>query len=104
MEENGYRICDAESDSTSSITVDRGSIIPLPTSLPDRNIKAVEFPPKTRVLSLFPESNDSWTSVFYEADVVKPPSETGSYYKLKFLDDSGKSRDIPPKHIVELPR
>ncbi|KAH0804364.1 uncharacterized protein GO595_003194 [Histomonas meleagridis] len=58
MEENGYRICDAESDSTSSITVDRNNVIPLPTSLPDRNIKAVEFPPKNA--RTFAVSREQW--------------------------------------------
>jgi hypothetical protein len=95
----GYLVCDAEGDPGTAFHADLTYIVPLPTSLPDRQTKATEFPAGARVLALWPE-NGVWTSVFYEATVLKPPSDTGNGYRLKF-DGVGKPITIPQSFVID---
>lgn len=99
-----YMICDAESETGTAWEVDSKEVYPLPTSLPNRRTKYAEYPPGTRVLALWPEGSDTWTSVFYMADVVKPPSESGDdCYRLKFVEDADKTKSVPPNYIIRAP-
>jgi hypothetical protein len=96
---DGYLVCDAESHPGTGFHADLAVIVPLPTSLPDKKTKATEFAAGARVLALWPEDG-LWTSVFYEATVLKPPSDTGDGYKLKF-DGFGKPITIPQSFVID---
>lgn len=99
-----YMICDAESETGAAWEVDASEVYPLPTSLPNRRTKYAEYPTGTRVLALWPEGADAWTSVFYMADVIKPPSESGDdCYRLKFVEDADKTKSVPPNYIIRAP-
>ena len=98
-----YIIADVmEADQSVNFQIDRSKVIPMPTSLPDRKTKATEYPPGTKVLSLWPVES-TWTSVFYVASVVKSPSETGRAYKLKFDGDNEKPTFVPEKYVILRP-
>jgi SAGA-associated factor 29 len=76
-------------------------VLPLPTSLPNRLTETTEFPPQSTVLALWPE-DDSWTTAFYRATVLKPPSENRSCYRLRF-ELITKPMDVPPGYVIGYP-
>jgi len=96
----GYMLCDAEGESLASFRVGCGDAIPLPTSLPMYHTCHVEHGAGARVLALWPEGS-LWTSVFYEAEVCRPPSATGNAYTLRFLQDGiMRPHRIPAKYVI----
>lgn len=82
FEDDNYIICDADNDNPQKKTVSRNDFIPLPKSLPDRNIPHAEFASGSKVLALWPNDNDEWTSAFYPAIVTSSASDTE--YTLQF--------------------
>ncbi|KAK8838695.1 hypothetical protein M9Y10_032734 [Tritrichomonas musculus] len=101
--ENQYIIADATlADPSINFKINQDEVIPMPTTLPDIKTKGTEYPSGAKVLSLWPEEN-VWTSVFYQASVVKSPSETGTFYKLIFDGDSDKSTFVPEKFVIPQP-
>ena len=105
INENSYELCDADpNEDAPTFTVSHETVIPLPTSLPDRRTKYAEYAANTEVLALWLEGSE-WTSVFYKARVVKPPSETGDVYRLKFIEDTGdRAKTVPPNFVIPFPR
>ena len=105
VDEDSYELCDVDpSETVSNFSVKHSDVIPLPTCLPDRRTKFAEYPVNSEVMALWPDGN-GWTSVFYKARVIKPPSETGDGYRLKFLEDSGeKAKGVPPNFVIPLPQ
>lgn len=95
-----YLVVDADSQEPTIIEKEKSECFPLPTSLPDRSTTQVEYPVGTKVLALYPMNDDDWTSVFYRATVVQPPSKRSSGYGLKFEDDKFDQVDVPVQFIT----
>ena len=104
VDDTTYDLRDAVSSEDSNVyTAKHSDVIPLPTSLPDRRTRFAEYAAGQEVLALWLDG-DVWTSVFYKAVVVKPPSETGDDYRLKYLEDSGdKLKSVPASYVVRAP-
>ena len=73
-----YSVCDAapEGDEVVSIEIEAFKVIPLPTTVPARRSKATTYQINSRVLALWPDENNSWTSVFYFATVMTQPNNS----------------------------
>ncbi|OHS97136.1 hypothetical protein TRFO_36719 [Tritrichomonas foetus] len=102
IQDTKYIIADATLDQAVGFPVEQNEVIPMPTTLPDRKTKITEYPPGTKVLSLWPVES-TWTSVFYVASVIKGPSETGRCYRLKFYEAEDKSTFVPEKYVIPHP-
>lgn len=100
QKEGKYLVVDADSQEPVIVEKDRSECFPLPTSLPDRSTTQVEYPVGTKVLALYPDNENDWSSVFYPATVVQPPSKRSSGYGLKFEDDKFDQIDVPIQFIT----
>lgn len=100
-----YRVCDAdpEADDVVLIIVEASKVMPLPTTVPARRSKATTYQIGARVLALWPEENNSWTSVFYNATVMQQPTNSPGSYTLQFDGDPPLLADVPEKFIVAAP-
>ena len=100
-----YIICDADADDPVPIKKDKSLLIQLPTSLPRTKNARLAYPVGTNVLSLWPVSDDDWTSAFYAATVAKVPSKDGTVYELKFENDGTYDKvSVPENFVVAMPK
>lgn len=83
----------------------RSDITPLPLYTPIKPDPKAEFPAGKKVLALYPNDSDNWTSIFYPAKVLKPPSKfKKEFYSLEFDNDSETGAlKIPEKFVVRIP-
>ena len=95
-----YFICDADADDPIPIKKEKSMLIQLPTSLPRTKNPKLEYPIGSTVLSLWPVSEDDWTSAFYPAIVTKLPSKDGTMYELKFENDGTYDKVMVPENFV----
>jgi len=101
---NSYTIVDCDTDKPSPISLPKESVIPLPTSIPDRSNSYVEYVIGTKVLSLYPAGDDEWTSVFYPATVIQPPSKRECGYGLQFAEDNEFDWiSVPEQFVIPFP-
>ncbi|KAK8852797.1 hypothetical protein M9Y10_017787 [Tritrichomonas musculus] len=100
-----YSVCDAapEGDDVVEIEIDASKVMPLPTTVPARRSKATTYPVNARVLALWPDENNCWTSVFYLATVMTQPSTSPGLYNLQFDGEPPLFADVPEKFIVAAP-
>ena len=99
-----YHVCDADPEATevSEIIISADLVIPMPTSSPARRTKATTYAPKTRVYSLWPDEQGGWTTVFYPATVVQPPTTLPAWYLLSFDGDPPINASVPEKFVVPM--
>ena len=100
-----YLICDADADDPKPIKKSREELIQLPTSLPKVKSPKLEYPVGSNVLSLWPMSEEDWTSAFYPATVIQGPSKRGKQYNLKFENDGTYEWvEIPENFVIPMPK
>ena len=98
-----YALYDADSATSPPFEVEKDKVIPCPTTLPAQKRKNAEFKVGTTVLSVWATKEGQWTSVFYPATVLSPPSVLGKSYKLQFVDDTGDPIVVPEHCVVRSP-
>ena len=103
--EDTYLIVDADADEPVLFERKKEECIPLPTSVPDSSLSTLEYPVGTQVLSLYPNSDDhTWTSTFYKATVVQPPSKRSAGYAIKFENDTYDWIEVPIQFVIPAPK
>ena len=98
-----YLIVDADSDDPRPEKKSKDEMIQLPTSLPSTKTSRAEYPVGSKVLSLWPTSDEDWTSAFYPATVIHVPSKHGKGYGLKFEDDQYDWIDVQENFVIAAP-
>jgi SAGA-associated factor 29 len=98
-----YMIVDADSDDPRPAKKSFDELIQLPTSLPSTKTSRAEYPVGSKVLSLWPTSDEDWTSAFYPATVIHVPSKHGRGYGLKFEDDHYDWIDVQENFVIANP-
>jgi SAGA-associated factor 29 len=101
IEGTDFLLADVDPESYGTFKMAFDAVLPLPTSLPKSLTTWTEFESGSKVLALWPEES-SWTTVFYPATVLKPPSETRSGYQLHF-ESGPKSTDVRADYVIRFP-
>ncbi|EAX94828.1 hypothetical protein TVAG_355640 [Trichomonas vaginalis G3] len=101
-EGDDYIICDADNDEPQCKTISPKQVIPLPKSVPDRNFSHAEYSNGTKVLALWPNDEDDWTSLFYPAVVSATPTSKDPNYTLMF-DGSEVPMQVKQHFVVHAP-
>ena len=84
--------------------------VPLSSSLPEVPDPKFELAKDSHVLSLWTSGNGSWTTEFYHAQVITPPSEKKPkkhMYSLQFFDEEDTQPyipDVPAQFVISFPR
>lgn len=76
---------------------------PLPTTIPDQANPQYEYPKNSKVLALWTDTNDEWTTEFYNATVILNPSDRGgdkSVIRGYYLDFGEGNKQIVPEQFV----
>lgn len=100
-----YHCCDADPENSeiNVIQVPADHVHPVPTSCPSKRTVASTYQSKTKVLALWLNDNQTWTSVFYPAKVAYAPTSSSGTYKLQFDGEMPLFAPVPEKFIVAMP-